>query len=312
MIVDPGNFIDESDELNNQRSRSLEVSPASSEDNLGLIAGILLIVLIGFALFIFKPWDKDDVDDVEKPPREGTKSSKDDEPGKPKEFDYSDERKQAFKEGEGLKSDDEGSMDGGEDPAMKPITKEKPKARISFDDVIFPVILNCPSCKKKIRIVREGKFRCPSCSHIGRVDETGEIVKGDGPKISTDSWDDEEEESQPTRKRSRREAAVSGRGSTEVAAVSRSQDSLFPMRYVCEDCGKKSTVEKTGWYKCPFCGSIHTIDDEGGIDTYEQDGGRVTEREETGSGMFDDLSCSAIIRRQCLHHTRSSRRHLYL
>jgi predicted RNA-binding Zn-ribbon protein involved in translation (DUF1610 family) len=288
----------------------VQVAAPDDTSNIVMLVAILIIGSLAMGLFIVKPWEQknDEEDDTTStgqnvqgglaPPPEMK------QPTARQEIDYSEDDRHLIGEKEDAFGTD--GEDGGVDPAMTPITREKPKARISFDEEIFPVILNCPSCKKKIRIVKEGKFRCPGCAHIGRVDETGELVRGDGPKIAQSNWDDADESPRKDGARTENDwndddndDSARSTGSTRsraagVTPVTKRKDSLFPMRYVCEDCGKKSTVEKAGWHKCPFCGEIHTIDKEGEIDsddgndrtTSRSGGSQSRVREETTDDPF--------------------------
>lgn len=40
---------------------------------------------------------------------------------------------------------------------------------------LFPVMVTCPICDKKYKIVKTGKYRCTSCKTIFSVDEKGEL-----------------------------------------------------------------------------------------------------------------------------------------
>jgi len=41
---------------------------------------------------------------------------------------------------------------------------------------IFPTIVSCPSCDKKARAKKPGRFRCVECKRILTIDETGQII----------------------------------------------------------------------------------------------------------------------------------------
>jgi len=41
---------------------------------------------------------------------------------------------------------------------------------------IFPTIVSCPSCDKKARAKKPGRFRCMECKRILTIDETGQII----------------------------------------------------------------------------------------------------------------------------------------
>ena len=276
VVVDPANDITEKDDTNNERTVTQSVN-APQSSGMKNVAILLVLSLLGIALFITKPWDKKqhegfegDEDQVskEKPFRQKQKevSLKDEE------IDYTKEKQRILEKHEVT----EPGWD--EDPAVEePAPAPQPKPRITMEEAIFPVILNCPKCKKKIRIIQEGKFRCPNCSNIGRVDETGEIMKGTKPKIAPMSWDDELQEKEGAGESG--EWSDSGDDSSRdwkgTAGAIRTRDSTFPLKYICEDCGKRSTVEKPGWYKCPFCGSVHDVDEDGEVDN-------IQERDRTG------------------------------
>ena len=43
------------------------------------------------------------------------------------------------------------------------------------EETNFPVILSCPSCKSKLKVVKAGKFKCGACSTILEIDNNGKI-----------------------------------------------------------------------------------------------------------------------------------------
>lgn len=54
----------------------------------------------------------------------------------------------------------------------------------SFDEVkqkaelienVFPFVGKCEICEKKFKVIKPGKFRCPGCRGIFKVDDNGEV-----------------------------------------------------------------------------------------------------------------------------------------
>lgn len=43
---------------------------------------------------------------------------------------------------------------------------------------IFPIVVQCPTCTKKLKATRQGRFKCPTCKSIITIDETGSIYLG--------------------------------------------------------------------------------------------------------------------------------------
>jgi anti-anti-sigma factor len=43
---------------------------------------------------------------------------------------------------------------------------------------VFPLVCACPICNKKLKAVKAGRFRCPGCKTILRVDDAGQIFIG--------------------------------------------------------------------------------------------------------------------------------------
>jgi anti-anti-sigma factor len=42
----------------------------------------------------------------------------------------------------------------------------------------FPIVFECPICKKRLKAVKPGRFRCSECKTILGVDEAGNVVLG--------------------------------------------------------------------------------------------------------------------------------------
>ena len=266
VIVDPADNINEIDDTNNEGSETITVAEASESSNWNVIV-ILLVVILGGVVFFINRSRSEEEDE----PRKRKSGSRGTKKTREKEVDYSAGKKKV------LDSDTE-SDDWTQDDDVKKVlaaakgksAKSKPKPKISMEEEIFPVILNCPNCRSKIRIVKEGKFRCPNCKHIGTVDETGEIKKGNRPKIMTES-EERSERADPHYYEESISSKESPSTSSTSTSVIRTRDSLFPLKYVCVDCSKKSTVEKEGWYKCPFCGSVHHVDEDGDLDNIPEE-----------------------------------------
>jgi len=49
-------------------------------------------------------------------------------------------------------------------------TMEKPS--------VFPKIVSCPICYKKLKAVKSGRFRCSECKSILAIDEAGQVLLG--------------------------------------------------------------------------------------------------------------------------------------
>jgi anti-anti-sigma factor len=49
-------------------------------------------------------------------------------------------------------------------------TREKP--------IIFPKVVACPICYKKLKAVKPGRFRCSECKSILAIDEAGQVLLG--------------------------------------------------------------------------------------------------------------------------------------
>ena len=45
-------------------------------------------------------------------------------------------------------------------------------------DSVFPLVVSCPVCNKRLRAVKAGRFRCSGCHTIIAINETGEIFLG--------------------------------------------------------------------------------------------------------------------------------------
>ena len=58
-------------------------------------------------------------------------------------------------------------------PSVAP-AQRRPAAR----PVSFPVIFECPSCRKKLKAGKPGRFRCSSCKSIIVVNPAGSVSKG--------------------------------------------------------------------------------------------------------------------------------------
>ncbi|MDR2731470.1 MAG: anti-sigma factor antagonist [Treponema sp.] len=43
---------------------------------------------------------------------------------------------------------------------------------------VFPKVVSCPLCSKKLRAVRAGRFRCSKCKTILAIDESGQVLLG--------------------------------------------------------------------------------------------------------------------------------------
>jgi len=43
---------------------------------------------------------------------------------------------------------------------------------------VFPKVISCPICYKKLRAVKVGRFRCSECKSILAIDEAGQVLLG--------------------------------------------------------------------------------------------------------------------------------------
>ncbi len=43
---------------------------------------------------------------------------------------------------------------------------------------IFPLVISCPVCSKKLRAMRSGRFRCSGCKSILAINDSGEVTLG--------------------------------------------------------------------------------------------------------------------------------------
>lgn len=43
---------------------------------------------------------------------------------------------------------------------------------------VFPLIISCPVCNKKLRAIKSGRFRCSGCRSILAISDSGEVTLG--------------------------------------------------------------------------------------------------------------------------------------
>ena len=43
---------------------------------------------------------------------------------------------------------------------------------------VFPLVIECPVCSKKLRAIKSGRFRCSGCKSILAINERGEVSLG--------------------------------------------------------------------------------------------------------------------------------------
>ncbi|MCQ2583344.1 MAG: anti-sigma factor antagonist [Treponema sp.] len=43
---------------------------------------------------------------------------------------------------------------------------------------VFPLVISCPVCTKKLRAIKSGRFRCSGCKSILAINENGEVTLG--------------------------------------------------------------------------------------------------------------------------------------
>jgi len=60
------------------------------------------------------------------------------------------------------------------DDAVSFFNTEKPEENI----VVFPKVVSCPICYKKLKAVKAGRFRCSDCKSILSIDEAGKVLLG--------------------------------------------------------------------------------------------------------------------------------------
>jgi hypothetical protein len=46
------------------------------------------------------------------------------------------------------------------------------------DSSVFPVVISCLVCNKKLRATKSGRFRCSGCRSILAINENGEVSLG--------------------------------------------------------------------------------------------------------------------------------------
>ncbi len=46
------------------------------------------------------------------------------------------------------------------------------------DNSVFPLIISCPVCNKKLRAIKSGRFRCSGCRSIIAISEAGDVSLG--------------------------------------------------------------------------------------------------------------------------------------
>ena len=44
--------------------------------------------------------------------------------------------------------------------------------------IIFPKVVSCPICYKKLKTVKAGRFRCSECKSVLTIDENGQVLLG--------------------------------------------------------------------------------------------------------------------------------------
>ena len=48
----------------------------------------------------------------------------------------------------------------------------------STESSVFPLIISCPVCNKKLRATKSGRFRCSGCRSILAINDAGEVTLG--------------------------------------------------------------------------------------------------------------------------------------
>jgi tRNA(Ile2) C34 agmatinyltransferase TiaS len=43
---------------------------------------------------------------------------------------------------------------------------------------VFPKVVSCPICYRKLKAVKAGRFRCSECKNILAIDEAGQVLLG--------------------------------------------------------------------------------------------------------------------------------------
>jgi len=49
-----------------------------------------------------------------------------------------------------------------------------PRAKVS----VFPRVVSCPICSKKLKAIKSGRFRCSECKTILAIDDAGQVLLG--------------------------------------------------------------------------------------------------------------------------------------
>ncbi|MDR0503597.1 MAG: STAS domain-containing protein [Treponema sp.] len=50
--------------------------------------------------------------------------------------------------------------------------------RVQHKPVLFPKVVPCPICYKKLKALKPGRFRCSECKNILAIDDTGQVLLG--------------------------------------------------------------------------------------------------------------------------------------
>lgn len=61
------------------------------------------------------------------------------------------------------------------------------------------------------------------------------------------------------------DAALASLRTTNVAAPVKEEKVMFPLIRSCTNCRRPSNFSKPGHYKCPYCNTIHQVDDKGNL-----------------------------------------------
>jgi len=105
-----------------------------------------------------------------------------------------------------------------------------------WQEAEFPLVIECRSCEKKVRVKSAGKFRCPGCKEIDQIDEYGQFADEEEDYEGYYDEEEQEEEQEPAE---------------------------FPLIIECRYCEKKMRVREAGKFKCPNCSEIDQIDEYG-------------------------------------------------
>ena len=247
--VDAGNKVSETDEDNNFEEIEVEVKEVSKGGGGGaLFLALLVVLLLLGGGFYFKRVKVRKKKKKKKSPKKPLTSLKEEKKAEPKE-----------KEKEEKPWEDKISITG----------EEKPRREEKSQGSLFPVITPCPFCHVKIKIPREGKFKCPQCGEIGFINEKGEAKELAKFPMVINCPECNEKIKVPSAGKFR---CPQCQAISEINAAGdiKEKEVDFPLTVVCPFCETKLKVSKAGKFRCSKCKEISKIDVYGNITPLSQ------------------------------------------